>query len=714
MPPLKPRAPYGREMVLAGGGHSHALVLRMMAMKPPFAWRVTLVSDVSHAPYSGMLPGLIGGTYTYDEAHVDLRRLCESAGAVFVHAAVTGIDAKERRLLLSDGPPLRYDVLSLNIGAEPVAGVPGLVEHGVAVKPVAGLLGAWNALLAAARAEPDRERTIVIVGAGTGGVEMALAMRRQMPRATRIVVLEQANEIMPGHNARARALMTSELRRAGVELRTGVEITAVDAGQVRGARGASTPFEALFYATPVRAYSWLGASGLAVTPEGFVRVQTTLRSVSDPRVFAAGDVAAIEGYVLPRAGVYAVRAAGTLNTNLRRSIGKTPLITYTPQKQALALIGLGDGRAIASRGGWALRGKLLWRWKERIDRRFMERFTELPAMIRPGERIRCHGCAAKVGPSVLANALASVRGPTARDDAALLEVSPGRLLAQSLDYVTALVSDPHALGRIAAAHAFSDIYAMNATPDSALALVTVPHAMPRVTEALVERLLSGVTRAMDAMGARLLGGHTAEGPEIAIGLSVNGFAVPSAIWRKAGLRPGDALILTKALGTGTLFAAAMRQAARGRWLDDAVAAMLLTNAACRDVLAGFAVSACTDVTGFGLAGHLGEMLAASGVAAELTLGDIPVLSGALETLAAGHLSSLDPANRSAEAFVRAVSRGDPRYHLLFDPQTSGGLLAGVPAADAPRCVAALHARGVTAAAVIGRVTTKGDPCLVVP
>jgi len=701
-------------MVLAGGGHSHALVLRMLAMDPPLAWRVTLVSDVSHAPYSGMLPGLIGGAYAYDEAHIDLRRLCAAAGAVFVHSAVTGIEMTERRLLLADGPPLRYDVLSLNIGAEPAAVLPGLADHGIPVKPVGRLLVGWNALLATAKADSDRERTVVVVGAGAGGVEFALAIRRQLPRASRVVVLEHASEIMPGHNARARALMTSELQRAGVELRTGVEITSVDAGQVRGARGAATPFDALFYATPARPPAWLGTAGLAVTPEGFVRVQTTLRSISDPRVFAAGDVAAIEGYALPRAGVYAVRAAATLHTNLRRSIGKTPLVTYTPQRQALALIGLGDGRAIASRAGWAFRGKLPWRWKERIDRRFMERFTELPPMAAPGERIRCHGCAAKVGPAVLAGALANGRGPAERDDASLLEVAPGRLLVQSLDFVTALVSDPHAFGRIAAAHAFSDIYAMNATPDSALALITVPHAMPRVTEALVERLLSGVTRAMDAMGARLLGGHTAEGAETAIGLSVNGFAVPSAIWRKGGLRPGDALILTKALGTGTLFAAAMRQAARGRWLDDAVDAMVRNNAAARDVLAGFAVSACTDVTGFGLAGHLGEMLVASGVAAELALGDVPVLAGALETLAAGHLSSLDPANRSAESRVRAVSRQDPRYHLLFDPQTSGGLLAGVPAAEAARCVAALQAKGVTTAAVIGRVTTKGDPCLVVP
>ena len=201
-----------------------------------------------------------------------------------------------------------------------------------------------------------------------------------------------------------------------------------------------------------------------------------------------------------------------------------------------------------------------------------------------------------------------------------------------------------------------------------------------------------------------------EGAELAFGLTVNGFIAADRVLRKGGLRPGDALILTKPVGTGTLFAADMRRQAKGRWVDAAIQAMLLSNQAAAECLYEFGVSACTDVTGFGLLGHLIEMTRSAGVDAELSIEDITILAGAAETVAAGILSSLQPQNLRLRRAVRNLESAARhlRYPLLFDPQTAGGLLAGVPAAQAEDCIQALKVRGYPETALVGHVLERSD------
>jgi selenide,water dikinase len=254
---------------------------------------------------------------------------------------------------------------------------------------------------------------------------------------------------------------------------------------------------------------------------------------------------------------------------------------------------------------------------------------------------------------------------------------------------------------------------MNAAPHSALAIATVPFGREAVVEQTLFELLDGALGVLHEAGAVLAGGHSSEGAELAFGLAVNGLADPDQLLRKGGLRPGDVLILTKPLGTGTLMAADMRHRARGRWVQDAIEQMLRSNREAAALLHAHGASACTDVTGFGLLGHLLEMLRASGCGARLELGALPVLDGALETLAMGIQSSLAPENlrlRRAVVDLEAVTN-HPRYPLLFDPQTAGGLLAGVPADRADACLEALLAAGYRAAR-IGEVLA-GEPQVVV-
>ena len=499
----------------------------------------------------------------------------------------------------------------------------------------------------------------------------------------------------------------------------------------------------MVWATAAAPPPWPAASGLAVDEAGFIAVDATLQSTSHPGVFAAGDVAAVRDHPREKAGVFAVRQGAPLAANLRRALlGKT-LRPFHPQRRFLSLISTGDRYAVASRGRWSAEGAWVWRWKDRIDRRFMRRFADLPEMegeaararrapaVPPGlappavvrelsvVAMRCGGCGSKVGATLLDRVVARLEpvrrddvvvGLDAPDDAAVEALPPGKLLVQSVDAFRAMIDDPWLFGRITANHCLSDLYAMGAEPRSALAIVTVPHGIESKMEVLLEDLLSGAVAVLNDGGAALVGGHTSEGAEVQLGLSVSGSIDPDRILRKGGLRPGDRLVLTKPIGTGTLLAADMRGRAKARWVDGAIRAMLQSNRDAAGAVRAHGGRSCTDVTGFGLLGHLVEMTKASGVDVRVALDAVPILEGAADTAARGLLSSLQPQNvrlRRAVANVQTAGT-DPRYPLLFDPQTAGGLLAGVPEAQAETCVSRLRALGYTRSSVIGVVAARDD------
>ena len=220
-----PDIPYGQDLVLVGGGHSHALALRMLGMRPLPGVRVTLVSDVSYAPYSGMLPGHVAGFYSWEEMHIDLRRLCAFAGVTFVLGRVEGLDLAERTVRVAGRPPMRASVISLNVGSLPsMRSVPGAETWAIPAKPVPRLLEGWERVKAAAA---ERPRRLVIGGGGAGGVELALAMQRVLGRQASITLLHAGERLLPGHNERVRRILTRLLAERGVTVRTGTQVAAV-------------------------------------------------------------------------------------------------------------------------------------------------------------------------------------------------------------------------------------------------------------------------------------------------------------------------------------------------------------------------------------------------------------------------------------------------------------------------------------------------------
>jgi selenide,water dikinase len=701
-----------QDVVLLGGGHAHVHVLKSFGMHPPQGVRVTLVARDVETPYSGMLPGYVAGHYPFAACHIDLGHLVWFAGARLVHDEAIGLDRAAGHVLCRAHPPIRYDLLSIDIGSTPRADdVPGAARYTIAVKPIDRFARHWEALLARARGL-DRLR-LAVVGGGAGGVELALSAEHRLRPLIRDglrVILVTREALLPSHSRRVARHFARILAERGITLLTDSAVSRVELGELVCADGSRIEFDEALWVTEAGAAPWLAETGLPLDPGGFVMVDETLCSVGDPRIFAAGDVAAIRGHPRAKTGVFAVRAGPPLAANLRRALAGLPQRRAVPQRRALALIGTGDGRAVASRGWFVAEGRWVWRLKDQIDRRWMRRYQELPAMAEAGEdEMRCGGCAAKVPAPVLARALARARprtnaavalGLSAPDDAAVLQFPGAPPLLQTVDFFRAMVGDPYLFGRIAATHALGDIYAMGGVPETALAIATLPPARPAIVEHDLFHMLKGGLDVLEPAGAVLVGGHSAEGAEMALGFAVTGRPPPGRLLRKSGLKPGQRLILTKPLGTGVILAGEARGLASSRLVAAAIATMLQGAAPASSCLIAHRAAACTDVTGFGLLGHLLEMLSVSGVDAVLDPAAIPALDGALDLFARSVASSLAAANRAAlSALAEESGPSDPLAALLIDPQTAGGLLAGVPAECAAACLAELAALGYRAAEI---------------
>jgi selenide, water dikinase len=705
---MQSRAPIATDLVLLGAGHAHVEVLRQFAMRPEPGVRLTLIGREPETPYTGMLPGLIRGEYTFEEAHIDLAPIAASAGARLILAEATDIDLAARRVTVTGRPTVPFDLLSIDVGGQPAI-PPGpktpspALDPAVPVKPIGQFLSRLSAL----EAELTPGARIAVVGGGAGGTELALALAHRYRDRARIVLICDALEPLATAPSYARSVARTALVDAGVELACGVRAGAWADGRLALSDGSFLEVATALWATGVVGPALLAASGLDCDAAGCVRVAATLRSVSHGFVFAAGDCAAVEANPRPNAGVWAVRAGRPLAGNLRRSARGRTLRRWRPQSQALAILGLGDGRALAWRNGVAVSGRLVWWWKDWIDRRWMRMYQEPMAPMAGDDPMRCGGCGAKVGAEVLAGALSELPrlrgadvliGLDAPDDAAVMLPPPGFAVVQSVDHFRAFIDDPFVFGQIAAAHALSDLHAMGARPWTALAVAAVPYSSGEKMRVELADMLHGASGVLAADGCTLVGGHSAEAAEPALGFAVTGVADPTKLLRKSGLRPGDTLVLTKPLGTGIVLAAHMRGLARAAWLSAAIDSMRTSNAVASRILREHGVEACTDVTGFGLVGHLLEMLRASRVGAVLWPDLVPVLPGALELAGVGVESTLAPENRRSLPGAGT----DARTALLFDPQTSGGLLAGIAAERVDACVAALRAAGI-AAVLIGAV-----------
>lgn len=731
--------PIVRDVFLVGGGHSHVLLIRQWAMNPLPGVRLTLVSTSSKTPYSGMLPGFIAGHYSVDEIHIDLRVLCAWANVRFIEESMIDLDLVSRHIHFDARPPMGFDVLSLDTGSTPDLSVNGAKDYSTPVKPVYEFSKRWEAIVSKVKRRGGEKISIGVVGSGAGGFELITAMRHALPvDSAGCSWFIRGNLPLRGRPAKVGSLALESARKQGIDVHTGVDIVEVKAGELVASDDRTFALDEILWCTSAIGPEWAKRAGLTLDDRGFVATNEYLQSVSHECVFATGDIGTQINTPSSKAGVFAVRQAPVLFQNIKRYLLNQSMKRYAPQKDFLSLMATGDKRAIASRGPFAVEADWVWRWKNHIDQTFMNRFIDLPEMRQTGNAklpselaakdrpsvenmMACKGCGAKVSGAVLDRVLASLdvkgnarvlSGHSDGGDTAIVEL-PVASLVQSVDQINAIIDDPYLLGRIAALHALSDVVTVNATPHSAQVIVSLPEASDVVAERDLLQVMTGLVQALNEEGCTLIGGHTTQARELSIGVVVNASHDELEEERSTNIQrfsDGDVLVLTKPLGIGTLFAGLMQQKTDGQDVRAAIAMMQQSNRVAAQSLREHGAYAMTDVTGFGLLGHADRLLKPMHDQAGmlLSLEAVPVLPGAVQLAQAGVRSSLWPSNSALLDVIDIADDVDKNgLALLCDPQTSGGLLAIVPARNQDSVVADLKAKGYADAAVIGFANFSG-------
>lgn len=675
-----------RHVVLLGIGHTNAHVLRMWKMNALPDTDLTCISDNTIASYSGMLPAVLTGQVPPERMEIDLVRLCGASGARLITNPVVDINHETREINFSDRPSVPFDVLSIGIGS--TASTDGVAiesDSFVMIKPMQSFLNRLGKAVDHAHKQRDgKELRIVVVGSGIAGVEIAFCIpgfiKSVSDRTAQIQLITRSHQILPSVEDKTRELVSQEFANRGVNVCCSSSVTHVDPSSVRLEDGTKIDADLVVWATNASRPPLLKDLGLELDERGFLATDSNLQSRTTKGIFAVGDTGTIISENLPKAGVYAVRQGPVLWENIRRSLDGVPLQKYKPQRSFMKLINLGDGRAVGQWKSFSYIGRAMMRLKERIDGQFMDKFqiTDQIQEAMADEPMQCRGCGCKLGADVLDSALTTQDG-VVPDDAAEIGGEQGSELLASTDFFSSPVEDAYLTGRIAALHSASDLIATGAMPTEALANVVLPEGSGRAQQRALHDFSVGARQEFEAMGASIVGGHTIIGPRMEVGFTVIGRRLSESLLQKGNLKVGDHLYLTKGIGIGVLLAAAMRSLCPARDYTGVINAMLQPQHVFSKIAVAHQVTAATDITGFGLAGHLTEMLRGSGVSAILNLESVPLLDGAAAMVAKGIESTLTPDNLVFEEAIDAshATRQLATYRLLFDPQTCGGLLLGI-------------------------------------
>ena len=715
-------------VVLLGIGHTNAHVLRMWKMNPIDNAQLVCISNFPQVTYSGMLPGVLAGQYDELAMEIDLVRLTQAAGVRLIVDQVIGVDHRKREILFSSRPPLSYDLLSVGVGSMPlvqgVAVQPGSI---LSIKPMQTFLQRLRDKL---QQDSSGAKRILIVGGGLGSLEIAFCLQERFQKfpewsgvngGLSIRIVTRSDSIGSGIVNSTENRVRKSLQDRGIDLQTQVEVTAVSDQGVTCRDGQFIEADVVIWATGATPPPILSQLGVELDDRGFIATLPTLQSTTSEHLFAVGDSGTVVGNETPKAGVYAVRQGPVLWDNIQRLLQGREARPFVPQDDFLKLINLGDDHAIAEYKGRSFQGRFWWRLKNYIDVKFMKMYQDYRPMPMATDEesempMKCLGCGGKVGSETLSSVLAELDVPSHPDvivglenpdDAAIVKTHGGQVTVTT-DFFAAPLDDPYLVGRIALLNSVSDCFVMGAKPTSALAMVQLPLGHPRAQRQVMRDLMAGSLEELRKIDATIVGGHTIEGPRVTVGFTVLGYQVcePKT---KGMLRPGDQLILSKPLGTGALLASLMQSELSADFYLPLVDSMVMSNAIALDLIERFSVSALTDVTGFGLAGHLAEMLIASRAKVTLQVDSIPVLPGFRETVSRGVESTLAPDNRSVASKIEisGAQIDSKDIAVLFDPQTSGGLLLGVNESSVSQVLQFLTERGFVESTVIGSVSDTG-------
>ena len=680
-------------LVLVGAGHSNIALIRRFAMDPLEGVLLVVINPESTAPYSGMLPGFLAGQYIADELFIDVAALCKQAGARFIRGSLKRVDAATKTLTIrhqaltnSQELCIPYDYAVLNTGAAPADSFPSTHPGCYYVKPIRKLLIDLPRIDERMR---GGNRSMVIAGGGAAGIELAFAFRARYGSDAAITLVSRRSIDHDNALSAGASVIRRALEKKRITLLESVEVTEAIVEEVLLSNGRSVAAHVVCVATPVRAPSWIERSGLA-GKDGFLTVNAELQVDDCEGLYASGDIVNLP-FSRGRSGVMAVRAGQYLAKALWQKIQGRHVSPFRPQRHWLTLLNLGNGEAIAVRGSLAYQGASLFKLKDRIDQKFMARFK--PRRMSSAEAMRCEGCAAKLPGDMLT----SVFGQQFEDGAITTQQGVSRI--RSIDALTHLVDDPYLIGALAMRHAVSDVWAMGASPTTALTLIAVERALSQHLEASeFVQAQAGLHDAAHAYGVEIVGGHSLSLNQPMIAVQIEGECTRPV--HKDGAMAGDELWITGPVGSGILFSALASGFTVGAFIDQWVTNALKSLFEASQTAAQEGVHAMTDVTGFGLAGHLREMLSGKNLGIQWAE-NIVTFSGVDECIARGIQSTAYVDN---VRYAQQIGHKAPSA-VVFDPQTCGPLLIAAPPETAKRVIQHWEEAGLSPQQ-IGVVTTE--------
>ncbi|BAQ65379.1 FAD-dependent oxidoreductase [Geminocystis sp. NIES-3709] len=371
-------------LVLVGGGHSNAIVLKLWSKKKVSGVKLTLISNAQNTPYSGMLPGYIAGCYNYEESHINLVKLAEIAGIELVIDEVINIDADKKIVSCKSGQKFSFDIISLDIGSIPKnSQIEGANLYTIPIKPVPLFLTKWAEIVNLAQSNPDNKISISIIGGGAGGVELALNIHQKLNsilslQKININLLHKGDRIVENHPISVSNKLTKNLDNRNINLYLNTVVTSVENQDIILDSNIKIFSDYIFLVTQPSAPLWLQNTSIETDKDGFILVNNSLQSVNYPYIFASGDIANIVNYSCPKAGVFAVKQGIPLYKNLCNFLTNQPLKLYYPQQHYLNIIGTGNKNAVASWGKISIESPIIWYWKKYLDYNFMKQFTYFP------------------------------------------------------------------------------------------------------------------------------------------------------------------------------------------------------------------------------------------------------------------------------------------------------------------------------------------------
>lgn len=693
--------PITNDLVLIGGGHSHLSVLMKLSKRPINGNRITLITNEIDTPYSGMIPGYIEGIYSWRDSHIDLYRLCLKLNVRFIHAEVERVSAYEKEIYFKDRPKIKFDVLSINTGIQSNnREIKGAAKYCLPVKPISKLANNFLNKI-------TNFKSIAFIGGGAGSVELALAIKKRflnINQDIKITIITGKRGLLSTFPQKTKLTSLKTLEKFKIDIIEYKRVLEVKPKQIILSDKSMLKIDKAILSTNSMTPKWLAKSDILLTKDNYILVNKSFQT-NYKYVFASGDVIDFNNQNLKKAGVFAVRSGKPLAINIKQFILGKKLVEYKFNKNYLALIGTSKRSAIATKYNLTFNSRFFFYLKKYIDQNFIKKFSDfkirkkftlealktdvLNIFVKHKEKItdkndimQCKGCAAKVPLNALKQALPKDIVSTSEDAVSV----PGHPeLYQTVDMISSIITDPFLLGKIAANHSISDMVSVNSKITSAMMILQLPLSKTEINSRDLEQVLLGANEIFKTIDCPLIGGHTMIGKDKdpIIGFSILGQKQKKIkiMKNRRKIKTKDLLILTEKIGSGLIFAGINNYLIDSYFQIDVIKQMIKGNLNFGKISNHLNILSMTDITGFGLANHLLNLIKRDNSKTGLTIypNKIPLFEGVNECLNKDIKSSLFKSNYDIAQkdiiYKRDKSKLD---NILYDPQTVGGIAFIIP------------------------------------